>query len=514
MISEGIKSVLLSPACLACILGGTFIGIVFGSVPGLSAVMAVCLFLPLTYGLTAVNGMSLLCALYIGAISGGLISAILLKIPGTPSSIVTVFDGGPMADRGEGGKAIGTAILVSFIGGIISVVALIFLSPLLAKFALKFTAYEYATCIFFAMTVIAVLTGKQPIMGLISAFFGIFLSTVGSAPLTSVVRFAPTTSSMAGGFSSTTIMIGFFAISEILEYGFNYNKEQKKPIIKTAKIRGYGISFKELIRNTRLLIQSTIIGIIIGILPGIGGNTGAMMSYSAAQVTSKHPERFGKGSIEGLIASETANNATTGGAMVPMLTLGIPGSGTAALLMSGLIIHGVQPGPMIFRTQGVLMYGIFTALALANIVMVIMERSLLPIFVKLLSVPKNILLPIITVMCVLGCFSANHIIFDVICMFVFGVIGFLMRKWKIPISPAVIGFVLAPSFERYLRTGVINTRGNLSRLYTSPICLVFLILSLVFIAIPIIRGVKDSKARKAAVAAGAAPEEDEELQED
>ena len=195
MILEGIRSVLLSPMCILFIFIGVFIGIVFGSVPGLSAVMAVCLFLPLTYGLTPINGISLLCALYIGAISGGLISAILLKIPGTPSSIVTVFDGGPMADRGEAGKAIGTAILVSFIGGIISVIALIFLSPVLASFALKFTSFEYAMCVFFAMTVIAVLTGKQPILGLISAFFGIFLSCVGTAPITSTVRFAPTSPS-------------------------------------------------------------------------------------------------------------------------------------------------------------------------------------------------------------------------------------------------------------------------------------------------------------------------------
>ncbi len=509
MILEGIRSVLLSPMCILFIFIGVFIGIVFGSVPGLSAVMAVCLFLPLTYGLTPINGISLLCALYIGAISGGLISAILLKIPGTPSSIVTVFDGGPMADRGEAGKAIGTAILVSFIGGIISVIALIFLSPVLASFALKFTSFEYAMCVFFAMTVIAVLTGKQPILGLISAFFGIFLSCVGTAPITSTVRFAPTSSDLMGGFDTIPVMIGFFAISEILEYGFNFSKEQKKPVIKTAKIRGYGITLKEFVHNIRLIIQSSIIGIVIGILPGIGGNTGAMMSYSAAQITSKKPEEFGHGSIEGLIASETANNATTGGAMVPMLTLGIPGSGTAALLMSGLIIHGIQPGPMIFKTNGTLMYGIFTTFALANIFMVIMERLLLPLFVKMLSVPKNILLPIVVVMCVLGCYSANHIVFDVICMFFFGLTGFFLRKWKVPVAPAVIGFVLAPTFERYIRTGIINERGSLSRLFTSPICLVFLILSVIFIAIPIVRGVRSRKAQKAAEGGAEQPSQEE-----
>ena len=494
MIYEGIMSVLGSPVCLLLITGGVFIGIIFGSIPGLSAVMAVCLFLPLSFGMSTINGISLLIGLYIGGISGGLISAILLKIPGTPASVATVFDGGPMAERGEAGKAIGMGILYSFIGGVLSLIALIYLSPSLARFALRFSSVEYAAITLFSLTVIASLSGKRPILGIVSGFIGVLLSCVGGAPVDDTIRFNFGTNLLDPGFSNVSLMIGFFAISDVFRYALNYHAEMKKPLFKTAKIRGYGVSVLEFIKSLPVMIQSTLIGLGIGILPGIGGGTACMVSYSAAQMTSKHPEKFGTGCNEGLIASETANNATTGGTMVPMLTLGIPGSSTAAMLMSGLIIHGVSPGPLIFRNNGSLMYGIFTAMLVANVVMLIMERVALPLFVKLLSIPKNFLLPCVVVMCALGCYTVNHVVFDVMCMWFFGLVGLLFRKINMPLSPCIIGFILGGSFEKYLRRSLINKGGSLLPFVQSPIALFFIIMALVFCIVPMFRGRKKSAA--------------------
>lgn len=497
MILEGILSVFTSPVCLLLIVAGVFIGIIFGSIPGLSAVMAVVLFLPLSFGMSTINGISLLLGLYIGGISGGLISAILLKIPGTPASVATVFDGGPMMERGDGGKAIGAGILYSFIGGILSLIALIFLSQGLAKVALNFTSIEYAAVTLFSLSVIATLAGKSPLLGVISGLFGVLLSCFGPAVTDAVVRFNFGTHLLDSGFDNVPLMIGFFAVSDVFRFAFNYHNEVQRPIVKTAKIKGYGVSWKEFVQHLRVMIQSTLIGLGIGILPGIGGGTACMVSYSAAQTTSKHPEEFGHGSMEGLIASETANNATTGGSMVPMLVLGIPGSSTAAMLMSGLIIHGVSTGPLIFKTNGTLVYGIFAAMLVANVAMLIMERAALPVFVKLLSIPKTILLPCIIVMCALGCFSANHIVFDVTCMFIFGLIGLLFRKAGIPLSPCIIGFILGGSFEKYLRRSLINYGGSLLPFVQSPISVFFLLATVAFCIAPIIRSRKAKKKAKA-----------------
>ncbi len=494
MVLDGILSVITSPLCLGLIFGGVIIGIIFGSIPGLSATMAMVLFLPLTFSLTSVNGMALLIGLYVGGISGGLISAILLKIPGTPSSITTVFDGGPMAERGEGAKAIAICIMSSFIGGVLSLIALIFLSPVLADVALKFTAFEYATIILFALVVVGTLTGENPILGLISAAIGVLLATVGTAPVDHAVRFDFGIKHLATGFDVVAMMIGFFAVNEVLAYAFNYTHEERKPRVKTVKISNYGMKLTEWLHHTRLIIQSAIIGIVVGVLPGIGGDTAALMSYSAAKTTSKHPEEFGKGCTEGIVASEVSNNATIGGVCVPMLTLGIPGSTAAAVLMSGLILQGVTPGPMIFKTQGTLVYGIFAAMLVANVVMVIVERAMLPGFIKVLTVPKGVLFPIVIALCAIGCYTTNHLTFDVICMFIFGVIGYFTSKFGIPTAPALIAYILGPLFEQYFRTGLINSRGDWSPFFTSPICIAFIILTVLFCVIPILQSARKKKA--------------------
>ena len=303
--------------CLALIFVGVALGIVFGSIPGLSANMAVTLCLPLTYSMDTIPGITLLIALYLGGISGGLISAILINIPGTPASIATCFDGAPLARKGEAGRALGTGILASFVGGLISILLLIFISPQLAKVALKFGPFEYAAVGIFSLTLIASLAGKNLAKGLLSALIGIALATVGAAPIDGAPRFTFGLTSLGKGFDIITIMIGLFAVTEVIETveAYAVKSEKIKPL--AFKMKGLGISIKEFFSHWFGILRAALIGTGIGILPGLGGSTANVIAYSVAQNSSKYPEKFGTGVVDGLIASESSNNATVGGALIP-----------------------------------------------------------------------------------------------------------------------------------------------------------------------------------------------------
>ncbi|MTI54481.1 tripartite tricarboxylate transporter permease [Geosporobacter ferrireducens] len=482
MILEGILAVLLSPVCLLLITLGVIVGIIFGSIPGLSATMAVVLFLPMSFGMEPINGISLLIGLYIGGISGGLISAILLKIPGTPSSIATVFDGGPMAEKGEAGKALGVGILYSFIGGIISVIALIFISPSLADFALKFTPVEYFSIAIFSLTIIASLSGDSMINGLISGLFGILMAMIGIAPIDGYMRFTFGIHQLTSGFDILTVLIGLFAVSDIIRFSHQKAAGQKGQVTE-YKIKGFGVSFKEFKEQFWNMIRSSLIGLGVGILPGVGGSTSSILAYSATKNASKYPEKFGTGIIDGIIASEASNNATTGGALIPLLTLGIPGNTVTAMLLGGLLIHGISPGPLIFKNNGVVMYAIFTALIVANIAMLIFEYAGLKYFVKLMDIPKNILFPIIMVLCAVGAFGGNSRVFDVWSIFIFGVVGYLFIKANISSTPFIIGFILGPIAEVNLRRALMASDGSLIPFLTRPISALFLIGAVVSVAL-------------------------------
>lgn len=490
MILEGIIAVITSPTCLLLILLGVIVGIIFGSIPGLSATMALVLFLPMSFGMDPIKGISLLIGLYIGGISGGLISAILLKIPGTPSSIATVFDGGPMADNGEAGRALGIGILYSFIGGIISVIALIFISPYLAKVALKFTPFEYFAIAFFSLTIIGSLSGDSMINGILSGLAGMAVAFVGMAPLDSYTRFTFGNYQLLSGFNIVIILLGFFAVRDILEAGFNRKNIKSIDKKKSYKMKGFGITKEEFKGQFGNMIRSAFIGLGIGILPGIGGSTSSILAYSAAKNASDYPEKFGTGVIDGLIASETSNNATTGGALIPLLTMGIPGNTVTAVLLGGLMIHGISPGPLIFEKNGVFMYAIFTALIVANIFMIIVEYAGLNLFVKLLDIPKSILLPIVMITCTVGAFAANNRMFDVWGIFVFGLIGLIFMVLKIPTTPFIIGFILSPMAEQNLRRALMLSGGSITPFFTRPISLIFIALGVFSIVMSVKRTLK------------------------
>ena len=493
MVSEAISMVLLNPVCLGLIFVGVVIGIIFGSIPGLSATMAMILFLPMSFGMEPMNGISLLIGLYLGGISGGLISAILLKIPGTASSIATVFDGGPMADKGQAGEALGVGILTSFVGGLISIFALMFISPYLAQVTLAFTSAEYFAIAIFALTIIASLSGNSLINGVLAGLFGILLATVGIAPVDGAVRFTFGQSNLYGGFDSVVILIGIYAVTDIILTGFGRKKILNSTTKYQYKLRGYGISVKGYLSHWRNIIQSALIGLGIGILPGIGGSTASLLSYTAAKSSSKYPEKFGTGIVDGVIASETSNNAVIGGSLIPLITMGIPGNVATAVFLGGLTIHGISPGPLIFQKSGQYVYGIFIALLVANVIMIVCERAGLRFFVKMLDIPKYILLPIVMVCCVVGAYCSNFSIFDVWCVAVFGLIGLLFKFLKIPSTPMIIGFILGSMTEENLRQALMQTGGSWSIFVTRPISLIFLLIALFSVAMTIRKQIKAKK---------------------
>ncbi len=499
MAAEGLLSVVTSPSCLILIVIGVIIGIIFGAIPGLSANMAIVLFLPMTFGMEPIQGISTLLALYVGAVSGGLISAILLKIPGTPSSIATVFDGGPMADRGEAGKALGIGILYSFIGGLFSAAMLIFLAKPLANVALKFTSAEYFSIAVFSLTIIAGLSGDSVVNGLISGVFGMLIASVGRAPIDGYSRYTFGIRAMSGGFATVPVLIGLFAVVDII------NSAYKKSTlgvgtIKTYKMKGFGVSFQEFRAQFWNMIKSAVVGLVVGILPGVGGSTSSIMAYSVSKNTSKHPERYGTGCIDGIVASETSNNATTGGALIPMLALGIPGNAATALLLGGLTVYGISPGPLVFQRSGVFVYGAFAAFALANVVMLVVEYCGLSGFVKLLKVPKYVLYPIIMVMCAIGAFGGNSRIFDVQSIFLFGMIAFIFKSVKIPTTPMIIGYILAPLAEQNLRRALQASDGSWSIFFTRPISAAFLIIAVLSLVYCLWRNYRTQKTLKATMA--------------
>lgn len=509
MLADGFSMVLTSPSCIGFIFIGVFVGIVFGAIPGLSSTMALVLFLPMTYSMSVVDGLSLLVALYVGGMSGGLISAILLKIPGTPSSMSTVWDGGPMADKGEAGKALGIAILVSFIGTTVGLIAMILLSPQLARVALSFTAYEYFAVALFSLTIIASLAGKDLINGLLSGLLGILLSMIGVTPIDALIRFNFGTHSLDGGLQTVPMLIGLFAIADIFAYGFKRREEQMIP--QNFKMRGFGIGIAELLKQAFNIVRACIVGVIVGILPGIGGNTAGIFAYTLAKDSSKHPEEFGTGCVSGLVASETANNAVIGGSMIPMLVLGVPGNTVAAILLGGMTIKGITPGPLIFTKSGEIVYAMYMALLVAAVAMLVFEFFGIRVFVRLLDIPKYILFPIILALCTVGCFGANNKAFDITMMFIIGLGTYILKKVNIPTSPLIIGFILGSMFEENFRRVLTLSKGDPASFLAHPIACVFMLLAVFSLAQAILKNAKMKKANVTVEGGAGEGDEDEQL---
>jgi putative tricarboxylic transport membrane protein len=473
-------SIILAVKPLLLISGGVMLGILFGAIPGITVTMGVALFLPITFAMEPVNGLALLLGLYIGGTSGGLISAILLRIPGTPASVATCFDGYPMAARGEAGRAISLGIVVSFIGGMLSLLVLIFVAPILAKVTLQFGAFEYFSIALFSLTLISGLSGKSILQGLAAGLIGMAFALVGTAPISALSRYTFGVYSLSSGFALLPALVGLFAVSQV--FGAAFDKKDaagEETVTEIKKIRFNGGDLKGQGKN---ILLSTGIGMGIGILPGLGAAICNILAYSAVKKISKYPEKFGTGIPDGIVASEASNNASTGGAMIPLMTLGIPGDNTTAIILAGFIIHGITPGPLLFINHGDLAYAVFAALFIANLVMLFSEFLFLRVFIKLLLVPRYILLPVVMVFCTIGAYSTNNQIFDVFTMLFFGLIGFGLNRVHFPSAPVILGFILGPTIELYLRRGLMQSRGSFLPFITEPVSGVFLLLTVIMIA--------------------------------
>ena len=485
-----------NPEVLLLMIVGTFGGLVVGALPGLSAFTALAIMLPFTFGMDSITGLCFLVAVYVGGCSGGLISAVLLGIPGTPASIATCFDGYPMAQQGKAKTALSAAIISSFVGGIFGAVVLSFLGPYIAKVALKLSPYDYFGLILFALTTVSSLAGDSLVRGLIACILGICLSCVGTDGLSSVYRYTFGITKLSNGFSMIPVLIGLFAVSQIMSNARDKASMKSLDFSGTNQNSGEKFTIFDYAKHIRMIVPVSLMGLVIGILPGLGGNISNLMAYSYAKNTSRHPEEFGKGCVEGVIASETANNATVGGAMIILLTLGIPGDNATSVILAGFQMNDIAPGPLLFKTQGKLVYAILAAFVLANVLFFLMEYFGLPIFVKMLSIPSMLLLPIVIVCCFLGSYCANNNILDILIMVLFGVLGYVLKKFKYPLAPMVVGFILSPMLELYLRRSLMKTQGAWLPILSSPVAAVCCIMTVVTILLTI-----RSKLKKNAVKA-------------
>ncbi len=475
---------LFTPMGLFLIVLGTSLGIFVGAVPGLTGTMLLALILPLTYGADPQYALTLLISVYVGAISGGMITSILLRMPGTPASIVTTFDGFPMAQNGQAERALGLGVMASFFGGLISWVFLVLLARPIALLSTKFGPFEYFSLVMMALVLIASIGGKSIPRSLFSGFLGILLSMPGIAVATGQTRLTFGIPSLIDGFKLLPVLIGLFAVNQIFRDIMDIKNESKMEAIET---KGVSIRFKDLVDHGFNLVRSSVIGTWIGLLPGIGANIGSVTAYTVAKSSSKTPEKFGTGHDEGVVAGEAANNATVGGALIPLISMGLPGSVVEAVLLGALVIHGLQPGPRLFDEHPVMVYTIMGAMLMANIAMVVIMRFSMRGLAKISKIPRTYMLPVILIFCVIGSFALSNRLFDVWVMLGFGALGFVLESNKIPLAPFVIGFVLGPIAEENLTSGLISTNGSWLPLITRPIPLIFLLVALTMLFLPMMR---------------------------
>lgn len=481
------------PECLWVIFVGVFGGTLIGALPGLTATMGVALLIPLTFGMSPVLGLNMLIGIFIGGIYGGCISSILVKTPGTPASAATVLDGYPLAQKGQAVKALGMATMASGVGGIFSCIILAFMAPMLASVALKFGPTEYFSLACFGLAIIASLS-NDILKGLLVGCFGMLLSTIGSDPIGGTLRFTFGATGLSDGIPFIPALIGLFAISEVL---VQIERIFQKEIVN-IKLSGTIPSLKELARCWKSLLRGSLIGTFVGIVPGTGSGTASWISYSEAKRTSKHPETFGTGEIEGIAATESANNAVCGGALVPLLALGIPGDSVTAVLVGGLMIQGLAPGPMLFTERPDVIIGIFTGSFVANIFMIIVGLLGIRIFAQVLRVPKKMLIMAIVLFCLLGAYSINMNVSDLYTMLIFGIIGYFLQKYNFSLAAVCIALILGPIAEENLRLAYIANQGDLTVFITKPISAVFVVLTIFSLFWPMYRNWRASKNKESA----------------
>jgi putative tricarboxylic transport membrane protein len=471
------------PITLLTILVGVTAGISIGAMPGLTSTMGIALLMPMTFAMEAHTGMMLLIGEFVGAIYGGSITAILINTPGTPSAAATVLDGYPFTKRGESGRAIGISTVASFGGGIISGITMILVAPVLASVALKFSAPETFALAFFGISIISSISGKSLVKGLFSGSIGLTLSLIGVDNITGFTRFAFGSTFLMGGLAVIPVMVGLFAMSQC----FLSIEELGVKNVITQKIKSAFPTKQDLKTIWPTILRGGLTGTFIGIIPGAGGDISAFVSYDMEKRVSKHPELFGTGLPEAIAAPEASNNGTTGGALIPLLTLGIPGDSNTAVLLGALMIHNLVPGPMLFVQQAVVVDTLFIGFMIANVFMLILGLLGIPLFVKIVQIPRKILVPVIIVLCLVGSYAINNNYLDVVVMLVAGVIGYALVKGGFPLSPIVLALILGPMAEGNLRRSLVMSKGSPMIFFERPISAAFIVAAVVCLFLPIIK---------------------------
>ncbi|WP_112324416.1 tripartite tricarboxylate transporter permease [Oceanibium sediminis] len=482
-------SMIADPWVALALIVGTVFGVIVGALPGLGSILAITMVLPFTIAMGQVPAIALILAVYCSSVFGGSITAILINTPGTPQSAATVLDGHPMTRAGKANLAIGWATVASLIGGIFSAIVLIFAAPKLASFALRFGAIETFALICLSLTCIVSVSKGSLLKGLLAGVFGLFISTIGPDQMTGMVRLNFDIFELSGGFQLVPLVVGLFAFSEV------FVRLSERRFQGTTPTSPAGFRFPSLIelaRRWKTALKGSLIGTFVGILPGTGAATASFMSYAEARRSARFKEKLGQGEPEGIVASETANNAVTGGALVPTLALGIPGDPVTAVMMTALIMQGIQPGVRLFADNPELMNAAFMVLILANIAMLIVAIFVTPFITRVLRLPEPLLLAIVMLLSTVGAYSATGRMIDVFISICFGVLGFILRIAAVPIAPIVIGVVLGPIFEESLRQGLIITDGHFGAFWSMdrPIALTLIIVAVFMFLVSILGELK------------------------
>ena len=478
----GGMAILLDPYMMAVILAGTVIGVVVGALPGLSGSTTAALLLPLTVTMTPVAGIAFLGAIYCAANFGGSITAILINTPGDPSASATAFDGYPLAVQGQAGRALGMSTVASAIGGIFSVLVLLVAAPLLARMAYNFGPPEYFALAVFGLSMLAAVGGDAGIRNLISGAAGVLLATVGLDLTTGVDRFTFGMYELSEGLALVPVLTGLFAISEMLERATQLHIIPTRLALDAVRLP----SREDFRKCAKAIGMSSVLGTFIGILPALGATTAALISYNETKRWSKYKEEFGKGAIEGVAGPEAANNSAVGGAMVPTLALGIPGSATSAIILAGLIVQGVRPGPHLFNEQPTLLYAVFASMLASNLLYLVMGLYAAKLFARVTLIPDALLWPAVLIFALVGAYGPNQSMVDVWVMLIFGVLGFLMRRFGFSPAPMVMGLVLGTMLEETLKQSLIIFDHNPLMFFSRPIVVTLFVVTAMSIMAPLL----------------------------
>ncbi len=483
LLLEALKTILI-PSNFMLIIIGMIVGVFFGALPGISSSMGIVLMLSFTYYMGIIPSIILLVALYAGSAYGGSITAILFNTPGTPEAVATTFDGYPMARQGKAGKALGLAVSSSAIGGIFSILVMLVLAPPLSRIALEIQSAEYFALTVLGIVCIAGVGSKNVVKALITGCIGILISMMGLDPMTGVTRFTFGNINLLSGVEFIAVMIGAFALAEVLKQIIE--RHENKEIEDSGKISLMHLKVKELFAHKKVLFKSSLIGTIIGILPGTGGSIASIISYGEALRSAKDKGKFGEGAEEGIIAPEAANNAAAGGAMIPTLVLGIPGSPTTAVILAALVLQGLQPGPQLMSEQPLMLYAIFFSMLIASILVFAGGRLAVKAFAAVLKLPYSIIAPIIIVFSIIGSYSIANDAYQIFIMLIFGIFGYYLKKYEFSAPSLVLGLVLGKMMEENFRRQLLITSGDYTSFITSPLAAIILLLAVLTLFYPIL----------------------------